>query len=70
MTDSNTFNAWACEGKGKPLVEMQLPLKPWDEDSIELKITHCGICGSDVHTLGKSNNRHISPVRTLNIVLL
>ncbi|KAG1392198.1 hypothetical protein G6F58_012560 [Rhizopus delemar] len=30
---------------------MQLPLKPWDEDSIELKITHCGICGSDVHTL-------------------
>ncbi|KAG1052759.1 hypothetical protein G6F43_005114 [Rhizopus delemar] len=51
MTDSNTFNAWACEGKGKPLVEMQLPLKPWDEDSIELKITHCGICASDIHTL-------------------
>ncbi|KAG0846195.1 hypothetical protein G6F16_002762 [Rhizopus arrhizus] len=51
MTDSNTFNAWVCEGKGKPLVEMQLELKPWDEDSVELKITHCGICGSDTHTL-------------------
>ncbi|EIE83057.1 hypothetical protein G6F46_009108 [Rhizopus delemar] len=51
MADSNTFNAWASEGKGKPLVQMQLPLRPWDESSIELKITHCGICGSDVHTL-------------------
>ncbi|KAG0731828.1 hypothetical protein G6F57_009556 [Rhizopus arrhizus] len=69
MTDSNTFNAWVCEGKGKPLVEMQLELKPWDEDSVELKITHCGICGSDTHTLGKDNNKHVNPIRTLNIVL-
>lgn len=30
---------------------MQLELKTWDEDSVEMDITHCGICGSDVHTL-------------------
>lgn len=26
-------------------------LRKWDEDCVDLDITHCGICGSDVHTL-------------------
>jgi len=25
--------------------------KNWTEDDIDIKITHCGICGSDLHTL-------------------
>ncbi|KAI9333377.1 chaperonin 10-like protein [Pilaira anomala] len=49
--DDRTFNAWACTGKGKPLTKMQLTLKEWDEDTVEMDITHCGICGSDVHTM-------------------
>ncbi|KAG1133604.1 hypothetical protein G6F61_003781 [Rhizopus arrhizus] len=51
MADNDTFTAWTCTGKGEPLVEMQHQLKQWDEDSVELQITHCGICGSDIHTL-------------------
>lgn len=30
---------------------MQLQLRAWDENAVELKVTHCGICGSDAHTL-------------------
>jgi alcohol dehydrogenase (NADP+) len=25
--------------------------KKWTEDDVDVKITHCGICGSDLHTL-------------------
>ena len=25
--------------------------KPWEETDVDIKITHCGICGSDIHTL-------------------
>ncbi|KAL2128080.1 hypothetical protein VTI74DRAFT_9759 [Chaetomium olivicolor] len=25
--------------------------KPWEENDVDIKITHCGICGSDLHTL-------------------
>lgn len=25
--------------------------KPWEETDVEIKITHCGICASDIHTL-------------------
>lgn len=25
--------------------------KKWEESDIDIKITHCGICGSDLHTL-------------------
>jgi D-arabinose 1-dehydrogenase-like Zn-dependent alcohol dehydrogenase len=30
---------------------VELPLKTWDEDDVEIQITDSGICGSDVHTL-------------------
>ena len=25
--------------------------KTWEEDDVDIKISHCGICGSDLHTL-------------------
>jgi alcohol dehydrogenase (NADP+) len=25
--------------------------KKWQEDDVDIQITHCGICGSDLHTL-------------------
>lgn len=25
--------------------------KTWEETDVDIKITHCGICGSDLHTL-------------------
>jgi D-arabinose 1-dehydrogenase-like Zn-dependent alcohol dehydrogenase len=39
---------------GKPLVEMDLPLKKWSENDVQIDVTHCGICGSDDHMLNES----------------
>ncbi|KAK6718800.1 hypothetical protein SNK05_001948 [Fusarium graminearum] len=25
--------------------------KKWEENDVDIKITHCGVCGSDLHTL-------------------
>ncbi|KAI8083926.1 chaperonin 10-like protein [Thamnidium elegans] len=50
-TENNTFTAWAGIKKGNPFEKVVLNLKQWDEDSLEMNITRCGICGSDIHTL-------------------
>jgi len=45
------FHGWACPGKGKKLEYIELPLKTFDDDAVDMDVTHCGICGSDVHTM-------------------
>lgn len=39
--------------------------KKWSEDDVDIQITHCGICGSDLHTLssgwGATAYREYSP---------
>lgn len=48
------FQGWmgldknATEGK---MVWQEYEPKTWTEDDVDIKITHCGICGSDIHTL-------------------
>ncbi|KAG9233207.1 chaperonin 10-like protein [Amylocarpus encephaloides] len=48
------FQGWmgldknSVEGK---MVWQEYEPKTWTEDDVDLKITHCGICGSDLHTL-------------------
>jgi D-arabinose 1-dehydrogenase-like Zn-dependent alcohol dehydrogenase len=34
--------------------------KPWEETDVDIKVTHCGICGSDLHTLRSGWVRHVS----------
>ncbi|KAI8365267.1 chaperonin 10-like protein [Radiomyces spectabilis] len=48
---TDTFHGWACPGKDQPLEWKELPLKAFDDDSVEMNVTHCGICGSDIHTM-------------------
>ncbi|KAL0136471.1 chaperonin 10-like protein [Mucor lusitanicus] len=52
--NKETTHAWAGVAKGKPLVEMDLPLKKWSEDDVQIDVTHCGLCGSDDHMLNES----------------
>lgn len=35
------------------LQQMELPLKTWEETDVEMAISHCGVCGSDIHTLNE-----------------
>ncbi|OZJ02410.1 hypothetical protein BZG36_04770 [Bifiguratus adelaidae] len=44
-------NGYACFGKGEKLRETELPLKTFTEDDVDIDVTHCGICGTDVHTM-------------------
>ncbi|KZF26660.1 GroES-like protein [Xylona heveae TC161] len=54
MTVDYKFEGWlgldasAADGK---MVWKEFEPKPWEETDIDIKITHCGICGSDLHTL-------------------
>ncbi|KAI8067485.1 chaperonin 10-like protein [Gongronella butleri] len=47
----DTFHGWSVAAKDKPMQWTELPLKAFDVDSVELKVTHCGVCGSDTHTM-------------------
>ncbi|KAJ6140670.1 hypothetical protein N7497_011563 [Penicillium chrysogenum] len=48
------FEGWvglgpeAAQGK---MVWQEFEPKPWEETDVDIKVTHCGICGSDLHTL-------------------
>lgn len=48
---TDTFHAWACTGKDQPLVWQEFKLKQFEDDDIEMDVTNCGICGSDLHTM-------------------
>ncbi|MCJ1467144.1 hypothetical protein MMC07_005766 [Pseudocyphellaria aurata] len=54
MSDDYTFQGWmgldpsAVEGNMK---FQSFDPKPWEETDVDIKITHCGVCGSDLHTL-------------------
>ncbi|RSH81987.1 uncharacterized protein EHS24_008189 [Apiotrichum porosum] len=50
-----TFDSWVGHDvtdvvKGELKFE-PVPVKPWDEDDIDVKVTHCGLCGSDFSML-------------------
>ncbi|KAL6828697.1 GroES-like protein [Trichoderma camerunense] len=48
------FEGWvaldkdSAEGK---MVWQEYEVKPWEETDIDIKISHCGICGTDLHKL-------------------
>ncbi|CAO3619772.1 unnamed protein product [Cunninghamella blakesleeana] len=48
---SDTFHGWVTSGRGEPLEWKEMPLKQWEDEDIEMNISHCGICGSDIHTM-------------------
>lgn len=54
MSTDYKFHGWmgldASASKGKMEWQEYEP-KTWTEDDVDIKVTHCGICGSDIHTL-------------------
>ncbi|KAJ5721972.1 NADP-dependent alcohol dehydrogenase 7 [Penicillium malachiteum] len=48
------FEGWMGLNKEAALGNMvwqKFEPKPWEETDIDMRVTHCGICGSDMHTL-------------------
>ena len=62
MTQDYKFEGWmgldkeAAEGK---MVWQEFEPKEWEETDVDIKISHCGICGSDLHTLRSGWVSHV-----------
>jgi alcohol dehydrogenase (NADP+) len=50
-TAARTINAYAASANGQPVKPWQYVSRPLGVEDVEIKISHCGICGSDIHTL-------------------
>ena len=54
MSTDYKFEGWLGLDKHSAEGKMQwkeFEPKTWTESDVDIKITHCGICGSDIHTL-------------------
>ncbi|RFU25607.1 hypothetical protein B7463_g10725, partial [Scytalidium lignicola] len=54
MSTPYTFQGWMGldkESINGNMVWQEFEPKTWTEDDVDIKVTHCGICGSDLHTL-------------------
>ncbi|KAF4460315.1 Alcohol dehydrogenase superfamily zinc-type [Fusarium albosuccineum] len=54
MATDYKFEGWMGEDPSSAeghMVWKEYEPKPWEESDIDIKITHSGICGSDIHTL-------------------
>ncbi|KAL6713929.1 hypothetical protein ACLMJK_008423 [Lecanora helva] len=54
MTTDYKFQGWLGLDQNSVKGNMQWQQyepKPWEETDVDIKVTHCGICGSDLHTL-------------------
>jgi alcohol dehydrogenase (NADP+) len=48
------FEGWMGLDKNSAdgnMVWQEFEPKAWEENDVDIKVTHCGICGSDLHTL-------------------
>jgi hypothetical protein len=54
MATDYKFEGWMgldpSSGEGN-MVWQEFQPKNWEETDVDIKISHCGICGSDLHTL-------------------
>jgi hypothetical protein len=69
MSASYKFQGWLGLDKDSVKGKMEwkeYEPKTWTEDDVDIKITHCGICGSDLHTL---RSGWVSPIVLLPVCL-
>ena len=45
--------AYVCKAKGEKLVLQDITLPPLTATQVELDLTHCGLCHTDIHMRGK-----------------
>lgn len=66
MSTDYKFEGWVGEdpsaGEGNMVWKEYVP-KTWEENDVDIRITHSGICGSDLHTL-RSGWVRLCPARS------
>ncbi|RKP16392.1 putative mannitol dehydrogenase [Rozella allomycis CSF55] len=56
------IEAYACHSKGSPIQKWTYKAHPLGPHDIEIEISHCGICHSDIHTLDSGWGPTMYPV--------
>ncbi|KAK4502367.1 hypothetical protein PRZ48_005792 [Zasmidium cellare] len=54
MASDSAFEGWcglAPDSADGKMVWQGYEPKPWEEDDVDIEISHCGVCGSDMHVL-------------------
>jgi alcohol dehydrogenase (NADP+) len=51
VMSSDTFKGWVADDATSPLKYADFNPKPFTPTDIEVRVSHCGICGTDLHTL-------------------
>lgn len=49
--ENTSITGYACKAKGKPCEPWSYEPRPLGAEDVHIKITHCGICYSDIHTM-------------------
>ncbi len=65
MASSYKFQGWLGLDKSSSegnMVWRDFEPKRFEESDVDIKITHCGICGSDLHTLRSGWGQSLYPV--------
>ncbi|KUF83769.1 hypothetical protein AM588_10000612 [Phytophthora nicotianae] len=60
-TTPRTIHAYATFAKGEEAKPWEYQSRPLGPEDVEIKISHCGICGSDLHTMDSGWSQTMYP---------
>ena len=58
----DTFHGWLATSPTSPLTNQPFHPKTWEETDVDIKVTHCGVCASDLHTMRSGWGETLYPV--------
>ncbi|CEP17337.1 hypothetical protein [Parasitella parasitica] len=51
MSAPTTFHGWVCHGKDAPMKWEEMKIRAEDDYCVDMDVTDCGLCGTDIHTM-------------------
>ncbi|KAL8902072.1 MAG: hypothetical protein Q9207_004897 [Kuettlingeria erythrocarpa] len=65
--DGDRFHGWMATDATSPLKHQAFKPKTWEETDVDIRVSHCGICASDLHVLRSGWVRDISSNSILSL---
>ena len=71
MAESNrgVFHGWMATDPTSPLKRQAFEPKTWEETDVDIKISHCGVCASDLHSMRSGWVSPLSSTRASSFIL-
>lgn len=48
---ADVFHGWMATDAISPMTYRAFEPKAWEETDVDIKISHCGVCASDLHAM-------------------